>query len=365
MQWRSAPAERRPKRREGRVALVAIATLAALVPLPSRAIERFYSASVYPILQPVITAVSNRVPFALLDILILSVVVAWSALAVRQFARARGRLAAIGAIVLRTIVWSSALYLLFLLGWGLNYRRVPLERRLAFQASEVTPAAARALGVRAVDEVNALYQTAHASGWPDPHTIDPALAVSFAGVTGALQGRDVVVARPKATALDWYFRRAAVQGMTDPFFLEALVASDLLPFERPLVVAHEWSHLAGLADEGEANFLGWLACVRASAPSQFSGWLFLLEQVAAGLPRRDGADLIARLGPGPRGDLEAIANRIARNASPRISAIGWRAYDRYLKANRVEEGVASYQGVVRLVLGVRLGPDGTPMRLGS
>jgi hypothetical protein len=43
--------------------------------------------------------------------------------------------------------------------------------------------------------------------------------------------------------------------MTDPFFLETLVASDVLPFERPFLVAHEWSHLAGIADEGEANFV--------------------------------------------------------------------------------------------------------------
>jgi hypothetical protein len=33
--------------------------------------------------------------------------------------------------------------------------------------------------------------------------------------------------------------------MTDPFLLETLLASNLLPFEVPAVIAHEWGHLAG------------------------------------------------------------------------------------------------------------------------
>jgi hypothetical protein len=35
--------------------------------------------------------------------------------------------------------------------------------------------------------------------------------------------------------------------------------------------------------------------------------------------------------------------------------VAWRVYDRYLKANRIEEGAASYAQVVRLLLGTRLG----------
>ena len=50
-------------------------------------------------------------------------------------------------------------------------------------------------------------------------------------------------------------------------------------------------------------------------------------------------------------------SRIAERAtfSPQVSAAGWRVYDQYLKANRVEAGAASYAQVVRLVLGTALG----------
>jgi hypothetical protein len=190
------------------------------------------------------------------------------------------------------------------------------------------------------------------------NAIDSGLSAAFARATRDVGiGRAIVVARPKHSLLDWYFRRAGVDGMTDPFFLETLVAGGVLPFERPFVLAHEWSHLAGIADEGEANFVGWLACVRGPVADQYSGWLFLYGEFAGAVNPGDRAALSARLGPGPRADLRAIRDRFARDVSPRVSTAGWRIYDSYLKANRVEVGVASYAEVVRLVLGVRLGDE--------
>jgi len=55
-----------------------------------------------------------------------------------------------------------------------------------------------------------------------------------------------------------------------------------------------------------------------------------------------------------------MADRHRRQVNPKVSAAGWSVYDRYLKANHVEAGTASYDQVVRLVLGVRYGPDWTP-----
>jgi hypothetical protein len=149
--------------------------------------------------------------------------------------------------------------------------------------------------------------------------------------------------------------------MIDPYFLETLVQRGILPFERSFVVAHEWSHLAGFADESEANFVGWLTCVRGSAATQYSGWLFLYSELARAVGARDRAAVSSMLAPGPRADLNAIAMRYRQQVNPTISAVGWRVYDQYLKANRIEAGTASYDEVIRLVLGVRFGPDWTPL----
>ncbi len=340
------------------ITLVTVSALAAAVPIAPATVERVYSTGVYPVLQQVLTTFSNRAPFALIDVL-LALAAVWLIVLAASVRRLR-RPGAPGReqrLIAGLLLPPAVLYLAFLALWGLNYRRVPLEEKLKFDAAAVTPDAARSLADEAVSRINVLYGAAHAAGWAD---VDGSLPDAFASAAReAGVAMPAVPGRPRRTLLDWYFRSAAVAGMTDPFFLETLVASDLLPFERPFVIAHEWSHLAGFADEGEANFVGWLTCLRGAAPVQYSGWLSLYAEIVSGLSRSARADIAARFEPGPRKDLRALADRLTRNVNPTVSVAGWRVYDQYLKANRVEDGAASYARVVRLALGTELGQRAT------
>jgi len=337
------------------------AVAAAAAPIPAGVVDRVYAAGLYTRVQPLLTSMSNLTPVALFDVLILVVAAAWAAFAWRDFRIAPSRGRAALSVVVRTASWSAALYLLFLLAWGLNYRRIPLAAALPFDASRVTGAAASRAAAAAVERLNALHDRAHAAGWPAADAIDADLAAGLhRAIDDVRRGAVIVPARPKRTAFDLYFRRAGVDGMTDPFFLETFVASGVLPFERPFVVAHEWSHLAGFADEGDANFVGFLACMRGSIAAQYSGWLFLYGQLAQAIGGRDAAAIAARLADGPRADLRAIRDRFVRHVSPRVAAAGWRAYDAYLRVNRIEAGTNSYALVVRLALGVSL-PSGAPV----
>jgi hypothetical protein len=337
-----------------RLILMMSAVALAILPVPRWLIEHAYSNGFYAVIQPLITFSSNVAGVSLLDGLAIGTLTLFVALAVRDL-RSNSLVRASVATIVRGAAWSAAFYLAFLVVWGFNYRRERLAERLTFDASAVTPAAALRLAATTVDRLNALHSSAHAEGWLPATTIDPSLAGAFDRVTAKLDSTmRVVVGRPKHSLLDWYFRRAGVSGMTDPFFLETLVAGDLLPFERPAVIAHEWAHLAGIADEGEANAVGWFICLRASAASQYSGWLFMYGEVMRALPPADRPALTSRLAAGPRTDLRAIRDRVAANINPEISAAGWRVYDSYLKANRVEAGTRSYDEVLRLALGLRL-----------
>jgi Protein of unknown function (DUF3810) len=347
-----------------RAGIVVLAAAGALVPLPGKAVDRWYADGLYAWLQPLLTSLSNLAPFALFDLLVAVVGVIFLVFAVRDLRRSGARMRGAVRILARTIVWSAAWYLVFLACWGLNYRRPRLRDSHAYDASAVTATAAAAASRLAVTRLNALFAPAHAAGFPEAGAIDPALAAGFARALHDVGiAREVVPARPKHTALDWYFRRAGVDGMTDPYFLETLIAGGVLPAERSFVVAHEWSHLAGITDEGEANFAGWLACLRASPSGEYSGWLFLYSELARAVSRADRAAMTEALAAGPRRDLRAIRERYAREVSPRIADAGWRVYDSYLKANRVEAGAASYDEVVRLVLGLRV--DGRPVLAGA
>ena len=67
--------------------------------------------------------------------------------------------------------------------------------------------------------------------------------------------------------------------------------------------------------------------------------------------------LTSQLGGGPRADLRAIAARYDRS-SPVVRTAARDVYDGYLRANRVDEGIASYKAVVRLMLGAGLDDGG-------
>jgi hypothetical protein len=164
--------------------------------------------------------------------------------------------------------------------------------------------------------------------------------------------RRAIPGLPKSTVLGAYFRRASISGMINPFLLEVMLTPDALPFERPALLAHEWGHLAGYAHEAEAGFVGWVIAMRSGVQGQYSAWLDLYPRLSAALPPDRRVALEATLGGGPRSDYRAIAQRLAR-ASPRLSEAAWRGYDRFLKANQVAEGVASYDRVVVLIVGTR------------
>ena len=182
---------------------------------------------------------------------------------------------------------------------------------------------------------------------------DARLRAAAAHVQTLLGGQRAQAARLKPTVLRWLFRWEGVDAMTNPFGLDVLRNPDLLPFERPFVAAHEWAHLAGFANEAEANFIGWLTCLHGDARSQYSGWLFLYWQVRGELPAGEREALARALAPGTKADLDAIEARVRRGLVPVLQQAGWAAYDQYLKANRVESGVRSYGEVLTLVLRTR------------
>jgi hypothetical protein len=349
-----------------RLALIGFAIGLAVVPLPADAIERWYSSGIYPGLQRPVTSLSNLAPFALLDAMLLAVIawVIWSV--VRDIHRRRSWSRTVLNTLLRLASIGAVVYVAFVLVWGLNYRRPPLAARLERASTPAGADAARALGLRAVEELNGGYAEAHAAGGSASGVADRELAAAFQQSLALLRLPDrVVPGRPKYTLLDRYFRAASVAGMTDPFFLETLVASDLLAVEQPHIIAHEWSHLAGITDEGEANFVAWLTGIRGPAPARYSAWLFMYGEVLSSVGRQARLEMSQQLDPGPRGDLSAIAERRRRNVRPLIANAGWQVYDRYLKANRVEAGAASYRQVVQLVLETRFAPSWTPLLRGN
>jgi hypothetical protein len=333
--------------------VIAAAVAVAFVPPRAATIERSYANGLYPMLQANLTSVSNRVSFALFDLAIVgfagTVFALWYFTITR--AKKKQRLRAIGRALVATATVLAIVYLWFLAAWGLNYARPPLESRLPYDASRVTPQAVRALAERAVAEANRTHAAAHAAGFPSIYDAPRPLITALQDVERELgRPRTTVVARPKWSILSPFFRASGVSGMLGPFFLETIVNPDLTGPERPVLLAHEWAHLSGYAPESDASFVGLLASLRAGPAAEYSAWLDLVSESVNQLQPVTQQIVLKELGPGPRKDQEAIRERLKALVRP-VERVAWSTYDQMLKSQGVEEGVQSYSRVVQLVLG--------------
>jgi hypothetical protein len=337
-------------------ALVVAVGLAA-VPLPAWVVDQFYSRGFYPTVQTWFTTATNLIPFALIDLLLIAVIFLGARRLVRLLSTARhaGFLDAGWEAFRRVVRLSAGFTVLFMIVWGLNYRRVPLDAEL----SGGPPPVPSVEGLEAViSDANVLASRLRGAavkanlGFDEVHdALEQPLNAALADL-----GRTPLsaAARPKySLVLTPFFVTTGVDGMVDPVALEMIVNPDLLPFERPYVLAHEWAHLAGMADEAEASAVGWLACMKGPPPLAYSATLYLIMEARAALPAERRGAVNARLDAGVRSDLDVIADRLQRE-NPRMQRAASRIYDEYLRVNRIGDGLAVDGRGLQLILHPRV-----------
>lgn len=329
-----------------------LAVLAAFVPIPPWAVEEFYSRDMYPWLQRVTTGATNILPFALLDVILIGTAIAVLHRTYRLYhvTRQRGLIDALWEAFRRIVRAVSIAVILFLWAWGFNYRRLPLETVLA---GGLPPQATVEALKQAFSDSAALAARLRPVVQPEGrfHSIALELREPMNAALRSLSREPLVaVSEPKfSLVLTPFFNWSGVTGMTNPLGLETIVLPDLLPFERPFVVAHEWGHLSGHADEAEANAIGWLACMKGDPTLAYSASLFLIMESANAMPESVTQELMGKLDAGVRSDLDAIAERM-RQERPAVQRTASRVYDEYLRANRVADGTASYGRALQLIL---------------
>ena len=288
-------------------------------------------------------ALSSRLPWSLGDLVVLAgcALVVWRAWRHDWL----GALAVLGVYAF----WFEA-------GWGWNYDRAPIEARTAYDSRRITERAVIALRKHAIAEMNRLAPLAHARS---AEALDLAtLHATWVPVVQA--GGDTWVpltGAPKPTLANPFMMATGTSGYINPWGLDVHLASDLLWFERPFDLSHEWSHIAGFAREDEANFLAIVNCTRSNDPVvQYSGWLelFLYLPPQARYSKRTFVPQVWQ-------DFAAMRERNRRHINVSLANFSWRTYNAYLKSNHVASGVENYDEVTRLYLGIPRDASGLPV----
>jgi uncharacterized protein DUF3810 len=355
------------------IIIIIAALLLALFPPPASFVERFYSRGLYPWVQRLTTPLTNLAPFAIVDALLFALFIGLPAWWIIRIVRAgrgrRGRAA--GRLLFDSLAFGAALFLAFEFLWGLNYVRIPIAAKVDYDEARLTDESLKQLARSTIAELNLESPLAPREDWPAEAEWRRRLHQSLDDTVGELgHSRGIAPGIPKHSLLDPYLAAAGIDGFVNPFGLEVIVDSELLQIEKPFTLAHEWAHLAGFADESEASFVGLLACLRSDAAAiRYSGLLALYQHLPwraldmkSEMNQDEQALHALRLSMDVIADLRAIRERADRRVNPEISKAQARVYDQFLKANRVQAGIASYGLMLRLVLGTRFEQEWVPAR---
>ncbi|MDX1389748.1 MAG: DUF3810 family protein, partial [Acidobacteriota bacterium] len=255
---------------------------AAAVP---SAVERVYSATIYPAIAAILTFLTRWFAFSLAEMVIIAVAI-WVAIEiVRRIVWLVKRRRSVRNVLLHTLVTIAAvagvLYFGALVLWGLNNHRVTFADSSGLDASPATVAELRAVCGSLIDRSNALRRQV---GEDDrgvmvlsgsrTETLDRA-ALGFRGLGSLYPVLDERLGgRPKEVRISAALSYLGVSGVLAPFTAEPNINMDIPDSELPLTVSHEMAHHMGFAREDEANFIGYLACTNhTDADFRYSGVL--------------------------------------------------------------------------------------------
>ncbi len=163
-----------------------------------------------------------------------------------------------------------------------------------------------------------------------------------------------VRAKPKGVLLSKYWSYTHIVGLYMPLLVEPNIHIDQPDFMIPATAAHEIAHARGFAREGDCDFAAIVSCLYHPDPLwRYSGLISAWKSVARKLWEEDPTRYVTlyeeTLSEAVIRDLQAESRYWKAFETP-IADISETVNDQYLKANREEEGVKSYGGVVDLLI---------------
>jgi hypothetical protein len=343
--------------------LAAIFALQALAGFAPQLVERFYSRGLFPFIARAFSFASLS-SFSLAEFFLVPLVVAliaWLAWLTRQLYILRSEAGATLLSALATLLWAAAIVsALFMLLFGLNYKRQQLADTLRFERREPNAQEIEWISRTVIEAINSNYSESSLSvegggGVRSPLSPAQLLAMLEEAYESEplLRGAVGAKVQPKAVYFSGMMSRLGISGIYSPFTGEPNYNAIQPGFDIPFSVAHEMAHQRGFAREDEANFVAFLVCTKASHPYvRYSGYLGALRVLGVlyrVAPERY-RETVAGIGEGPRADLKARGQFWARYRG-RLSDFSNSLNNVYLKVNGIRSGVRNYDEASSLIVG--------------
>ena len=357
---------------------ILLLTAAVLLSAAARLVPGFaqqYSSRVYPLLQGSIGRLAGLLPFSVSEALcfILPVLLILDTITTAIKHRkeqitgkhdfGHSQIRPVSRVISRVLITVCILVFLYAADCGVNYYRDPFVDRQSYAEASFTDEDLENFCEYTIKQLQEIYSRDD-TPYPEGNLLaekaikamkDLAEGIGMnAGAPGDIGALSGFYPRPKQlTILSRLFSMMGVSGIYSPFTIEANVNGEMMGLEKPFTACHELSHLKGFMNEGEANYIGWLACI-GSEDKAFnrSGWLMAWIYAGNSLYRID-SDRYYEL----REKLPAEAVReldenseFWNSRETRASEVQDRVNDAYLKSNGQSDGIRTYSQLTTLML---------------
>ena len=347
--------------------LLSLITLTKLIPLWGF----IYTTRIYPIIGSLLSPISGLFPFAVGDIFIaLSIVwvffypiyeIKWRKQLAKRFfflAAKRGCYPKKKTVFGRVAEYLLWVYAWFYIAWGLNYSQPNIYCRTGMKPVEVSEAKFREFAYRYADSINSLSE--EFNGMVDDglkNRVRDAVLKGYNEI-GAKEGINAPFNQHPHAKTMLFTPLSSMSGVTGsmgPFFCEFTLNGDIRPHDYPAIYAHEFAHLLGIANEGEANFYSYIVCTASSDKAvKFSGYYHIffhvLRNVFDILGEKEGEKFLKYIRPEIIQLAKSDRNYWLSKRCKVLDAAQDFIFDLYLRGNHVAEGRKSYSGVVGLIL---------------
>lgn len=237
----------------------------------------------------------------------------------------------------------------FLVFWAAGYQRLAPEERLKLDTSEITDEESALLRAQLLDIIRTDQPKA-----PEDRDAERALAAVAAAMKTTIKewdGHSIwlpggVKATPKGLLL-----ANGTSGICTPYTLEPHVDGGLPDTAFVSTGAHELGHIAGMCTEAEATLIGFVAGMRAAdAYARYAVALDMYVDLVRQLPGDTQKAAMEELPEVAREDLKKAREAAALYRIEWFRKVSWRAYDKYLQAQGIKEGVKNYGRGISLFL---------------
>ncbi len=324
-----------------------------------KAFANWYAHQIYPVWVGTVGRVFGWLPFSVNEFGIYALILLGIFWIVRDITRVTGHRQKKNwaGRWLRTILAAAgSMWLIFMLGCGINYNRSTFAEEYTLDLSGGTKEELYYLTQIMVERVNGLADSVTRDGEGVMQVEADYKEQAVKAMRELGEEYDILKGfypQPKAVFFSEFLSHEHICGVHSPYTSEAQYNRLITPYNIPHTICHELSHLKGFMREDEANFVGYLACVSSEDKSfQYSGYCLGYIYVSNALytvdyDHWDEQRLLL---------CDAVSKDLSENSiywsryQTKLAEIKQTVNDNYLKFNHQEDGVKSYGRVVDLLL---------------